>query len=88
MRTYARIQSDTVAELFTTSQDISKLFHQNLLWVEVTNLPQVRVGWIYSGGQFEPPVQAAVPAANAVLQLQAQVADLAQQVAALAKSKP
>jgi len=88
MRTYARIQSDNVAEIFTTPQDINKLFHQNLLWIEVTALPQVRVGWTYSDGRFEPPVQATVPSTNSLLQLQTQLADLAQQVAALAKSKP
>lgn len=87
MRTYARIQSDVVAELFITSQDMGKLFHQNLLWIDVTASPEVKVGWTYNGGRFEPPVQAAAPAPNALVQLQAQLASLAEQISAFGKAK-
>lgn len=88
MRTYARIQSDVVAELFTTSDDVNTLFHQHLIWVDVTASPKVQVGWLYHDGRFEPPSMPApesVP--NSLLQLQGQLASLAEQLAALARAK-
>ena len=88
MRTYARIQSDVVAELFTTSHDMSGLFHQHLLWIDVTASPEVQVGWIYDGSRFEPSTQVPAPISNSIEQLQAQLANLAEQVAVLAKAKP
>lgn len=87
MRTYARIQSNVVAELFTTSQDVSKLFHQNLLWIDVTASPEVKVGWTCNGGQFEPPLQVPAPAPSSLVHLQAQLASLAEQISALGKAK-
>jgi hypothetical protein len=54
MRTYARIQADLVAELFTTDEDIAELFHPDLVWVDV-GAAQPAVGWAYAGGVFSPP---------------------------------
>lgn len=88
MRTYARIQSDMVAELLTTPGDISDLFHQHLLWVDVTALPEIQVGWRYNGDRFEPPAQADEPAPTSLAQLQRQLADLAEQLAALTRPNP
>ncbi len=88
MRTYARIDLNAVAELFTTAQDMSDLFHQHLLWIDVTASPEVGVGWAYDGGKFKPPAPIAAPAPNSLVQLQAQLMSLTQQVAALAKTKP
>ncbi len=88
MRTYARIHLDVVAELFTTARNMSDLFHQHLYWVDVTTSPEVQLGWAFDGSQFKPPAHTAIAAPGSLVQLQAQLASLAQQVAALAEAKP
>lgn len=34
MKTYARIESGVVVELFETDGDITQMFHPDLVWVE------------------------------------------------------
>ncbi|MBC3270761.1 MULTISPECIES: hypothetical protein [unclassified Pseudomonas] len=58
MKTYARISSDTVVELFTTDGNMAEMFHPDLLWVdisEVTPAPQLEwtahfgtLGWVFA----------------------------------------
>jgi len=86
MRTYARIDKaapgvdagGTVAELLTTDQDITHLFHPSLHWVDVTG-KQVEVGWAMTATGFSPP-----PAAAPGPPAQAQLAELTARVAKLA----
>lgn len=85
MRTYARIHEDRVAELFATTQNMGDLFSPLLVWMDVTASPEVAVGWSYVGGQFRPPAPIAPPPTISLAQLQAQLASLTQQIAALAK---
>jgi len=45
MQIYARIENNKVAELFTTDADIKQLFHPSLVWVDVTHVAGVEIGW-------------------------------------------
>lgn len=45
MTVYARIEKEKVRELVTTSADIKTLFHSALNFVDVTNIPNIAVGW-------------------------------------------
>lgn len=60
MTLYARIDNNTVAELFETDSDISELFHPSITWADVTDEP-ITVGmaaelvgdaWVFS--EIEP----------------------------------
>jgi len=84
MRTYARIQDGMVAELLRTDGDITKMFNAALVWMDVSSQPDVAEGWRVAGENFAPPV-VALPLAPAptIADLQAQVAALAAQLAAL-----
>lgn len=77
MRTFSRIEKDTVAELFPPpgfpvelipeDGDIRSLFHPTLIWVEVTDLyPRPAVGWTYKAGVFSAPAPY-VPAPDEIL---------------------
>jgi len=85
MRSYARINAGRVAELLATDQDITRLFHASLRWVEVTGKP-VEVGWVMTANGFAAPpaAPAAAPAPATVAQLQTQLAELTARVAKLA----
>jgi hypothetical protein len=85
MKTYARIQAEHVAELFVTDQDITAMFHRDIPWVDVTSVNGIAVGWKYDGQHFSPPTDSE-PTASPVtlLELQAQLAALSSQLAALA----
>jgi hypothetical protein len=85
MRTYARITAGAVDELIVTDQDITRLFHPSLHWVDVTGRG-VKVGWVMAGDGFAPPPppQAAPPAQPTLAQLQAQLTELSARVAKLA----
>ena len=50
MKTYARINVGMVAELFNTDGDITKMFHPDLIFVEVTG--DVSVGDHFVDGRF------------------------------------
>ncbi|WP_052742276.1 tail fiber assembly protein [Pseudomonas frederiksbergensis] len=45
MKTYAHIYNGLVVELFSTDLDITTLFHPSLVWVDVTDQPDVIPGW-------------------------------------------
>lgn len=45
MKTYAHVYNGFVIELFSTDQDITTLFHPSLIWVDVTDQPDVAPGW-------------------------------------------
>jgi hypothetical protein len=46
MKTYARINDGLVQEIFATDDDISKVFHPAMVWVDVTSISEIGVGWI------------------------------------------
>ena len=52
MKTYARIENGTVAELFSTAGDIRELFHPALQWVQASEGAQV--GWLWDGAVMAP----------------------------------
>jgi hypothetical protein len=85
MRTYARIDAGAVAELLSTDQDITRLFHPSLHWVEVTGR-MVEPGWVMQPSGFIPPPAAPIPPPlpPTLAQLHAQLTELAARVAALA----
>ena len=88
MRSYARINAGRVAELLATDQDITRLFHASLHWVEVTGKP-VEVGWLMTADGFAaPPAAPAAAPAPATLALQTQLAELTARVAKLAPQTP
>jgi hypothetical protein len=84
MRTYARIAAGVVAELLVTNQDITRLFHPSLHWVDVTGRG-VEVGWVMAANGFAapPPPPASPPAPPTIAQLQAQLSELTARVAKL-----
>lgn len=83
MKTYARVESGVVAELFSTHARTSDLFHPSLNWVEVTGSQPVCVGWLYAdGGFFAPSAPPPVPPPT-LAELRAQVAALTAQLATI-----
>ncbi|HVX58001.1 MAG TPA: hypothetical protein VHA37_09860, partial [Candidatus Saccharimonadales bacterium] len=61
MSTYARIQDNTVAELFTPPQGatLAQCFHADIVaqFVDVTAIaPAPQPGWTYDGESFAAPV--------------------------------
>lgn len=56
MSKYARINENSVAEIFETDKDISEMFHPDIVWVDVSKIdPLPEVGWDYSGREFSKP---------------------------------
>jgi hypothetical protein len=85
MKTYARIVDGAIAELLTTDGDITKMFNPAIIWVDVTG-QAVQVGWLQQASGFvEPPPVVATIQAPTLATLQAQLATLAAQIAALQK---
>lgn len=57
MKTYARIERDTIQELFTTDSNIKELFHPSMHWVDVTGLtPKPSEDWRYISGKLYEPI--------------------------------
>ncbi len=85
MKTYARISNNVVAELLMTEMDPSDLFYPSLQWVDVTAQPSVQVGYVLVSDGFQPPpaVATVVIAIPTLIQLQAELAKLSAQIAAL-----
>jgi len=53
---YARIDNGIVAEIFETEEDITQLFHPDLIWVDITNVdPSPEYGWVYKARKFSKP---------------------------------
>lgn len=46
MRRYGRVDQDRIVEFFETDGDISQMFHPSIIWAEVTNNPEVQLGWV------------------------------------------
>jgi len=87
MRTYARIQDGRVAELVTTSSDISTMFHPALTWVDASSVTGVAEGWTYGGAVFSRAVIPEVaPPALSISGMQAQLEIFAAQLAILTKT--
>ena len=82
MTTYARIQSGVVAELFTTTGDITTMFNPALIWVPVGS-SGAQVGWAYVGGSFSMPP---APPAPTQAQLQAYANGKANALMAVART--
>ena len=84
MRTYARIQDGSVAELLKTGSDVTQMFHPSLVWVDVSADPQIREGWRFDGKEFSPPQEPAEQAsAPTIAELQAQLASIEAKLAAV-----
>jgi hypothetical protein len=84
MRKFARIDDGLVAELLTTDGDITAMFSPALIWIDVSNGPAVAEGWRYDGTNFLPPAPVpAAPTGPTIADLQAQIAALAAELAAL-----
>ena len=84
MKTFARIQNGTVAELLKTDSDITAMFNPALVWVDVSSQTDVGEGWHFDGTHFTRPVaqptSAPVPS---ITELHAQLAALSAQIASL-----
>lgn len=83
MKMFSRIENGVVAELFSTHARMSDLFHPSLNWVEVTSGQPVCVGWLYADGNFFPPPASPPAPPPTLAELQAQVAALTAQLAAI-----
>jgi hypothetical protein len=65
MKTYARIANNTVVELFSTDGNMAKMFHPDLLWVDITEVtpaPQIdwnanfgNLGWVFAAPEEPAP---------------------------------
>ena len=88
MRTYARIQDGSVAELIKTHGDITRMFHPALVWVDVSTLAGVAESWLFDGTNFTPPPAApARPPTPTIAELEAQLATISVQLAALSDKR-
>jgi hypothetical protein len=65
MRIYARIERNTVVELLATDNDLASMFHPDLTWVDVTNVPGIAYGWLFLDGHAVAPDQMVVDQENA-----------------------
>ena len=87
MKTFARVQDGRVVELLKTEASLTGRFHPALAWFEVSSVLGIAEGWSYDGEQFTPPPPTE-PAPSPTLEaLQAQLANLTAQIAALSKAK-
>ena len=69
-KNYARIDGGLVVELFSTSGDITQIFHPSLIWVDITTLsPAPQAGW--SANQAAGAWTFAAPPAQTLAQAQA-----------------
>ena len=86
MKSFARVQNGTVAELLHTDAAIATLFHPGLVWVDVSQQPMVKEGWAYDGTHFTAPaLTPPSPPPPPLVDMQAQIDVLRAQVAALTK---
>lgn len=86
MKTYARIQNGRVAELLKLGSDPSALYHPSLLWIDVSAMPSVALGWEYDGADFTPPQPGESNSAKpSIEELQSRLSLLSAQIEALRK---
>jgi len=58
MKTYAYVNDGKVMQILKTDEDITTMFHPDLLWVDVTDLNKKPAeGWTYDGTGFAKPVE-------------------------------
>jgi hypothetical protein len=89
MKIYARIDNGMVAELLATDGNIAAMFNPAILWIDVTSQQEIAEGWSFDGANFAPPPApppAPAPAAPTIADMQARIATLAAQLAALSTS--
>ena len=85
MHTYARVANGIVMELFSTSANIATLFPPQIVWVDVTAIAGIQVGWVQSGSTFVPPAaQTATIPTPTLASVQAQLTALQNQLNAIA----
>ncbi|MBS6436793.1 MULTISPECIES: hypothetical protein [Pantoea] len=57
MKKYARIEKNTVQELFDTDRNIKEIFHPSMQWVDITEMKQQpSEDWRYDNEAFLPPL--------------------------------
>lgn len=57
MKSYARIAVGVVEELIETDEDITTLYHPDLVWIDITDVaPYPAIDWTYVAGVFAAPV--------------------------------
>jgi hypothetical protein len=87
MKRYARIQDGVVAELLATNGDIVAMFNPALIWIDVSSELEVAEGYSFDGTHFTPPlVPPAVASVPTIAELQARIAALAAELAALSNA--
>lgn len=85
MNTYARVSNGIVMELFMTSADITTLFPPAIVWINVTGVAGIQVGWVQNGTAFvAPAAQTPTIPTPTLASVQAQLAALQSQVNVLA----
>lgn len=59
MAKYIRVWEGSAVETLETDQDITQMFHPDLVWIDVSKVkPLPEVGWLYDGEKFSPaPVE-------------------------------
>jgi hypothetical protein len=83
MKKFARIKDGRVAELLMTEGDIAAMFNPAIVWIDVSSGPGIAEGWSFDGANFGPRPPPASPSAPTIAELQARVAILAAELAAL-----
>jgi hypothetical protein len=84
MKIYARIDNGMVAELLSTDGNIATMFNSAIVWIDVTSQQGIAEGWSFDGASFSPPpAPPPAPGAPTIADMQAQIATLAAQLAAL-----
>jgi hypothetical protein len=69
MRSYARIDDGVVVELVSTAEDITTLFHPDVVWVDITDLAErPKVHWSFDGEKCAQPIQPLPTEAGLALQ--------------------
>jgi hypothetical protein len=85
MKKFARINDGLVAELLMTEGDIAAMFNPAIVWIDVSSGPAIAEGWSFDGRNFAPPPPPPpAPSAPTIAELQARIAILAAELAALA----
>ncbi len=90
MKTYARLESNVVVELFETNVPIGTLFHPGLHWIDVTDVSGIEAGWRHDGVGFAQPAPTVLqPSPPSLSELAEEIAGLKSRfIALLASAKP